>query len=91
MLALNALYYHRRYRFPKYGKWEEWYAWHPVEVMSWSSTHFPVKVSNKVWLKDVVRRSVWDRDSIISKDMHYYEYITMYDLLRYEGVMLSQL
>lgn len=85
-----ALHY---YVSPSFGSWHEWFAWHPVRVVTFQDVSSHGEVWNGyyarcykwMWLKTVARRKVTDyldgpgRENAGSKK--YYEYTTLMDLL----------
>lgn len=82
------------YNNPSFGTWYEWFAWYPVQVVTYHEIDlstigvdtFHLKVYNWVWLKKVSKRKVIDSlDRPGLEGLHkkvYYEYTTLMELLK---------
>lgn len=82
------------YVSPTFGQWHEWFAWHPVKIVTFKENYrsdsivwdgFYIKHYRWAWLITVVRRRVTDRLDGPGRESagikKYYEYTTIMDIL----------
>lgn len=89
-LTIDGLYGHRSYHKPQRHEWMQWFAWYPVQTLTWKyidDIGIYVKYSKWIWFEQILYRKVIDNLAGPGREFagssSYTEYISVIDLLKF--------